>query len=125
MLNIVRTTRIQFGVLSEAHYFPPHGPHPLEDTFGMFAACIMLKHSLNPGIKETNVQFGTILKTRSTLTNYSNTTIAELLESVLVGGLKGTRFHFSRTPMYVLWFDWYIRTDAILGWETTYAQTRR
>jgi len=128
MLNIVRTMRDQFGVVGDARYFPPQGPHPLEDTFGMFGACVMLEHSLNPGINETNVQFGTIRKTRSALTNYSNTTVAELRESVLVGGLKGTRFHFSGTPMYGLWFDRYkdgchsrmgddIRPDKAMGIE--------
>jgi hypothetical protein len=127
MLNVVRTMKDQFGVLSN-NYFPPQGPHPLDDTFGMFAACVMLEHSLNPGINEANVQFGTIRKTRSALTNYSNTTVAELLESVLVGGQKGIRFHFSGSPMNGLWFDRYkdgchsrmgddIRPDKAMGIE--------
>jgi hypothetical protein len=128
MLNIVRTMKDNFGVTSESRYFSPQGPHPLEDTFGMFAACVMLEHSLNPGINEANVQFGTIRKTRSALSNYSNTTAAELTESVLVGGLKGIRFHFSGTAMYGLWFDRYkdgchsrmgddIRPDKAMGIE--------
>jgi hypothetical protein len=105
MLNAVRTMRDMYGVMSHHRGFPPQGPHPLEDTFGMYGACVMLEHSLNAGINETNVQFGTIRKTRSALTNYSNTCVAELTESVLVGGLKGARFHFSSTPLYGLWFD--------------------
>ena len=106
MLNTVRTMRDTCGVMSHhTPHFPPQGPHPLEDSFGMFAACVMLEHSLNPGINETNVQFGTIRKTRSCLTNYANTTVAELSEPVLVGGLKGIRFNFSGTPLNGLWFD--------------------
>jgi hypothetical protein len=71
----------------------------------MHGACVMLEHSLNAGINETNVQFGTVRKTWSALTNYSNTCVAELTELVLVGGLKGARFHFSSTPLHGLWFD--------------------
>jgi NAD/NADP transhydrogenase beta subunit len=48
----------------------------------------MLEHSLKPGMNEATVQFGTIWKTRSALFNCSNTTAAELLEPVLVGGQK-------------------------------------
>ena len=44
MLNIVCTMRNQFGVLSDTSYFPLQGPHPLEEMFGMFAACVMLEH---------------------------------------------------------------------------------
>jgi hypothetical protein len=106
MLNIVRTMRDKYGVSSEVPYFPPQGPHPLEDNFGMFASCVMLEHSLNPGITAATVQFGTIRKTRSALSNYSATTRSELTESVLVGGKnKGERWNFSATPMYGLWFN--------------------
>jgi hypothetical protein len=105
MLNTVRTMREDYGVTSDRPYFPPQGPHPLEDSFGMFAACVMLEHSLNPGMNEATVQFGTIRKTRSALSNYSNTTASALAESVMVGGMKGIRFNFSKTPMYGLWFD--------------------
>jgi hypothetical protein len=83
MLKVVRTMRDDYGVGSSHRCFPPQDPHPLEDTFGMFASCVMLEHSLNPGINEATVQFGTIRKTRSALSNYSNTTAAELLEPVL------------------------------------------
>jgi hypothetical protein len=105
MRNIVRTMREIYGVGGGVHYFPPQGPHPLEDTFGMFASCVMLEHSLNPGINEANVQFGTIRKTRSALTNYSATTANELTLPTLVGGNKGVRWSFSSTPMHGEWFD--------------------
>jgi hypothetical protein len=91
MRNIVRTMRDKYGVSSELRYFQPQGPHPLEDTFGMFASCVMLEHSLNPGINEANVQFGTIRKTRSALSNYSATAANEQTLPVLIGGNKGVR----------------------------------
>jgi hypothetical protein len=128
MLNVVRTMREKYGVMGARTYFPPQGPHPIDDTFGMFAACVMLEHSLNTGINETNVQFGTIRKTRSCLTNYSHTTVGELTAPVLVGGMKGVRFNFSATPLYGLWFDRFkdgchsrmgddIRPDKAMGIE--------
>ena len=128
MLKVVRTMREEYGVSSAHRYFPPQGPHPLEDTFGMFAACVMLEHSLNPGMNEATVQFGTIRKTRSALSNYSHTTVGHLTNPVLVGGLKGIRYNFSESPMYGLWFDRFkdgchsrmgddIRPDKAMGIE--------
>jgi hypothetical protein len=105
MLNIVRTMRVSYGVTSAQPYFTPQGPHPLEDTFGMFAACVMLEHSLNTGINEATVQFGTIRKTRSALSNYCATTSDDLILPSLVGGSKGSRWSLSSTPMYGIWFD--------------------
>ena len=99
---------------SSAHlYFPPQGPHPLEDTFGMFATCVMLKHPFNPGKNEAAVQFGKIQKTRSALSNSSNSTAAQLTDPVLVSvcveGARGfERYQVQLqygTPMYGLWFD--------------------
>jgi hypothetical protein len=37
----VRTMREPMESEGGVHYFPPQGPHPLEDTFGMF--CMYLK----------------------------------------------------------------------------------
>jgi hypothetical protein len=97
--------RDKYGVSSTSNYFPRQGPHPVEDTFGMFASCVMLEHSLNPGINEANVQFGTIRKTRSALSNYSATTMREQELPVLIGDKKAKRWYFSSTPMYGVWFD--------------------
>jgi hypothetical protein len=71
----------------------------------MFAACVMLEHSLNTGINETTIQFGTIRKTRSALSNYCATTSEDLTLPSLVGGSKGSRWSLSSTPMYGIWFD--------------------
>jgi hypothetical protein len=45
--------------------FRPMGPFPLEDTFGMAAALVMLQSSLKPGKNDKFVQFGTVRKFRS------------------------------------------------------------
>jgi hypothetical protein len=49
--------------------FRPMGPFPLEDTFGMGAAIVMLQLSLKPGKYATHLQFGTVQKLRSALSN--------------------------------------------------------
>jgi hypothetical protein len=93
-LNVVWTMREKHRAMGTNRCFPPQGPHLTADTFGTFAACVMLEHPLNPGINGTNVQFGAIRKMKSCLTNYSNETVAELMEPVLVGGLKGVQVLF-------------------------------
>jgi len=40
--------------------FRPMGPFPLEDTFGMGAALVMLERSLKPGKYASHLQFGTV-----------------------------------------------------------------
>ncbi len=49
--------------------YPPLGPFPLQDTFGMSAAIVTLQLSLNPGKYDKNVQFSTIRKFRSAYSN--------------------------------------------------------
>jgi hypothetical protein len=49
--------------------FTPLGPYPLEDSFGMRAAVVMLEVSLNPGINDDTVQYGTVRKFRSAFSN--------------------------------------------------------
>jgi len=45
------------------------GPHPLDDTFGMGAAVVMLQHSLNPGKNDNTIQFSTVRKLRAAFSN--------------------------------------------------------
>jgi hypothetical protein len=49
--------------------FRPMGPFPLDDTFGMGAAVVMLQQSLRPGKYDKSVQFGTVRKFRSCFSN--------------------------------------------------------
>jgi hypothetical protein len=119
-LNVVWTMREKHRAMGTNRCFPPQGPHLIADTFGTFAACVMLEHPLNPGINRTNVQFGAIRKTRSCLTNCSNETVAELMEPVLVGGLKGVRFNFGGAQLCSIGS----KMDAICAWAMTFVLTR-
>ncbi len=42
--------------------FPPMGPFPVEDTFGMGTAIVMLDLSLRPGVIDQTLQFNSIRK---------------------------------------------------------------
>jgi hypothetical protein len=56
--------------ISRGQMFRPQGHHPVEDTFRMMTAVVLLDHSLNVAINAATVQFNTIRKTRSDMSNY-------------------------------------------------------
>jgi hypothetical protein len=85
--------------------FRPQGPHPLEDIFGMMTAVVLLEHSLNAVINAATVQFNTIRKTRSAMSNYERMTIPEMRHAALAGYKKGDRLGFTNTSVYSLCFD--------------------
>jgi hypothetical protein len=53
---------------------PKRGPFPVEDTFGMQAAVNMLLRSRDVGINSKNIQYETMRKLRSFLSNFVHTT---------------------------------------------------
>jgi hypothetical protein len=73
MLRIVKVQEEVHGI-PRGQMFRPQGPHPVEDTFGMMTAVVLLDHSLNAGINAATVQFNTIRKTWSSMSNYERTT---------------------------------------------------
>jgi hypothetical protein len=82
--------------------------HPVEDTFGMMTAVVLLNHSLNTGINAAMVQFKTFRKTRSAMSNYERTTAPAMRHADLAGYKKGERLGFTNTSVYSLWFDRFI-----------------
>jgi len=64
-----RGLRIASSLGFRSKLFTPLGPYPLEDSFGMRAAVVMLEVSLNPGINDDTVQYGTVRKFRSAFSN--------------------------------------------------------
>jgi hypothetical protein len=67
----------------KAKLFRPLGPFPLNDTFGMAAAIVMLQASLCPGKYDKCIQFGTVQKLRSGFSNAYHVT-AEGQEAVVM-----------------------------------------
>ena len=53
--------------------FPPKGPHPLCDSWGMSVACAILLRSKDRGRNAKHVQFETVRRTRSMYSNVSHT----------------------------------------------------
>jgi hypothetical protein len=106
MLDYVRIGERRFGVTEESHgrAFPPQGPHPVEDNFGMYTACVMIEQSLRKGKRSGNIQWNSIRKTRAAVSNYNHTT-AEYCQLAAVRQEHGTRQGFSLSPTYSAWFD--------------------
>jgi hypothetical protein len=69
--------------------FRLQGPLTVEDSFGIMVAVALLNHSLNGGINAENVQFNTIHKTSSVMSNYERTTAPEIRHAALVRYKKG------------------------------------
>ena len=64
--------------------FTPLGPFPLGDSFGMRAAVVMLEVSLNKGINDDTVQYGTVRKFRSAFSNIHKASMEGQQGSVMV-----------------------------------------
>jgi hypothetical protein len=107
MLRIVKVQDEAHGIPRGQMFFP-QGPRPLGDTFGMMDALVLIDHSLNAGVNSSTVQFNTIRKTRSAMSNYEMTTAPEMRHTALVGYKKGERLGFTNTSVYSLWFDHFI-----------------
>jgi hypothetical protein len=87
--------------------FRPMGPFPLDDSFGMGAAIVILQVSLNPGKYDKTVQFGTIRKFRSAFSNVYHASVQGLEAAVMA---KDTRkMMVTKCPTYGLWFEKFMR----------------
>jgi hypothetical protein len=84
MLRTVRVQEEDHGI-PRGHMFRPHGPHPVEDTLGMMTAVVLLDHSLSAGNNAAPVQFNTVRKTRSAMSNYERTAAPEMMHAALAG----------------------------------------
>jgi hypothetical protein len=71
---------------------PRLGPWPVEDKFGMGAAIVLLKHSLDPGVTETTVQYNTLRKMKSAFVNLYHASVEDQ-GSAIVGGGGTVRLH--------------------------------
>jgi hypothetical protein len=107
MLSIVKVQEEDHGI-PRGHMLRPQGPHPVEDTFAMMTAVVIVDHSLNAGINAATVQFNTVRKTRSAMSNYERTTAPEMKHAALAGYKKGESLGFTNTSVYSLWFDHFI-----------------
>jgi hypothetical protein len=107
ILRIVRVEEEDYGI-PRGHMFRTQGHHPVEDTFRIMTAVVLLDHSLNAGINAATVQFNIVRKTRSAMPNYERTTAPEMRHVALAGYKKWERIGFTNTSVYILWSDRFI-----------------
>jgi hypothetical protein len=100
--------------------FKPMGPYPIEDTFGMGPAVVMLQLSLKAGLNDKHVQYNMVRKFRSSYSNVYNASISALSGTTMVGGTK--RLGVTNCPTHSEWFtrfakgcqkEWEIILDQI------------
>ncbi len=87
--------------------FKPMGPFPLNDSFGMAAAIVILQLSLNPGKYDKNVQFGTIRKFRSAYSNVYHASVQGSNSMVMAKDTK--KLMVTDCPTYGLWFEKFMK----------------
>jgi len=68
--------------------FRPMGPYPVEDTFGLGPAVVMLQLSLRAGLNDKHVQYNTIRKFRGAYLNVYHASSAALTGSTMAGGTR-------------------------------------
>jgi hypothetical protein len=88
--------------------FPPMGPFPVHDTFGMGPAIEILQSSLQPGKYADTVQFGTVRRFRSA---YSNVYQASILGQKAMTLAKDTRkMAVTSCPTYGEFFERFMKS---------------
>ncbi len=93
-------TMALFGVVEA---LPSRGPFDVGDSFGYRAAIALVWKSLNGGRNSAHVQFSSIRKVRSALSNYVHTTPDGVGWSTVGSGETGGQV-FTNSPTNSLWF---------------------
>jgi hypothetical protein len=82
--------------------FKDKGPFPVKDSFGMLAAIIILQLSLKPRKDDTHLQFRSIRKFRSAVSNVYHMPIEGLKATVMAKDT--TKLMVTECPKYGTWF---------------------
>jgi hypothetical protein len=82
--------------------YPPRGPWPIDDVWGMKTAMVMLQRSLAPGKNANFVQYETIRKTRSHMSNFIHTIPGGMGEMFIAA--ESNVSGMTRSPTNSLWF---------------------
>ena len=107
-LNMCRQGgRIAGGLGFRDQLFRPMGPHPLEDTFGMGAAVVMLQQSLSPGKYDSCMQFASVRKFRSAFSNVYHATAEGQTAMVLAKDIR--KMTVTKCPTYGEFFERFMR----------------
>jgi hypothetical protein len=82
--------------------YPPRGPWPIEDIWGMSTATVILQRSLAPGKNSSFVQYETIRKTRSHISNFFHTVPGGMGEMFIA--TESSVSGMTRSPTNSPWF---------------------
>lgn len=84
--------------------FKPMGPFPLEDSFGMAAAIVMLELSRNKGKNAEKVQFNTIRKFRAAFSNAYQASASAGTEGMVMAK-EQRKMEVTKCPSHGNWFE--------------------
>jgi hypothetical protein len=107
-INRALQTAHELGMLNPP--LPNLGPWKLEDEFGAGAAVIMVKHSMDPGVTESTVQFETVRKMKSAFVNLYQASVDNTSMTVIGGKEVGKQLVMG-APIY---HDWYDREKTVM-----------
>lgn len=91
------------SMLGDDNPFPPQGPFPVADVDGMEVACNMLIRSLRPGRNAATVQYETIRKGRSAISNYIHASAHGTGKVSMSMGERGGTY-VTASPTNTQWF---------------------
>jgi hypothetical protein len=86
---------------------PEMGPFPLEDTWGIGVAVVILERSMDKGIYRDTIQFQTARKLRSVFSNVWGASIHSMTRGVMARDTMKT--FVTKCPTYCLWFERFVK----------------
>jgi hypothetical protein len=97
--KVNRVLQISHDLGLDKPLVPRLGPWPVEEKFDMGAAIVFFKHSLDPGVTETTVQYNTVQKIKSASLNLYHVAV-ENQGFAIVEGTDGKRFVSMNAQIY-------------------------
>ena len=83
--------------------FVSMGPFPIEDSWGLKEACILLHRSLDTGKNDVTIQFGTMRKLRSAFSNAFHT--GKQSSGLVTMAQDSRKTMVTDSPTYGIWFQ--------------------
>ena len=102
-LNVLRGYLTSMNLFEVEDPLPSRGPFEVKDSFGYKTACALVWKSLAPGRNSAHVQFSSIRKIRSAMSNYVHSTPNGVGWSTIGSGESGGQV-FTNSPTNSLWF---------------------
>lgn len=107
--NLAQARRMEdigFKYYGYSHVNEELGPFPLDDTFGMKAATVFLRRSIDPGRNERYIQFSTARKIRSAFSNIYHA--SKKVGQIAAMAFQSTKTYATTCPTYGYWFERFV-----------------